>query len=98
MPIVLSDAFRVRTLLTPELTSLIAEKAAALRTEAGLAAILNGIGEGFYAVDREWRFVLFNDEAARYFCRAPADVIGRILWDTFPGSRETGLGQLFHKV
>jgi len=98
MPIVLSDAFRVRTLLTPELTSLIAEKAAALRTEAGLAAILNGIGEGFYAVDREWRFVLFNDEAARYFCRAPADVIGRVLWDTFPGSRETGLGQLFHKV
>ena len=98
MPIVLCDAFRVRPLLTPELTSLIAEKAAALRTEAGLAAILNGIGEGFYAVDREWRFVLFNDEAARYFCRAPADVIGRVLWDTFPGSRETGLGQLFHKV
>ena len=60
MPIVLSDAFRVRALLTPELTSLIAEKVAALRTEAGLATILDGIGEGFYAVDRDWRIILFN--------------------------------------
>ena len=60
MPIVLFDAVRVRALLTPELTSLIADKVAALRTEAGLAAILDGIGEGFYAVDRDWRIILFN--------------------------------------
>ena len=98
MPIVLSDAFRVRALLTPELTSLIADKVAALRTEAGLDAILDGIGEGFYAVDRDWRVILFNEEAARHFRRAPADVVGRVLWETFPGSRETGLGRLFLKV
>jgi len=98
MPIVLSDAFRVRALLTPELTSLIAEKVAALRTEAGLSAILDGIGEGFYALDRDWRFILFNEEAAKHFRRAPADVIGRVLWETFPGSRETELGRLFLKV
>ena len=51
-------------LLTPELQALIAEKVAALRTEAGLAAILDGIGEGFYAVDRDWRLILFNNDAA----------------------------------
>ena len=34
----------------------------------------------------------------KHFRRAPADVIGRILWETFPGSRETGLGRLFLKV
>jgi hypothetical protein len=58
-------------LLTPELQSLIAGKVAALRSEAGLAAILDGIGEGFYAVDGDWRIILFNEEAARHFRRAP---------------------------
>ena len=60
--------------------------------------ILDGIGEGFYAVDREWRIILFNDEAARHFRRAPDDVIGCNLWETFPRARETGLGQLFERT
>jgi PAS domain S-box-containing protein len=85
-------------LFTPELTSLIAEKVAALRTEAGLATILDGIGDGFYAVDRDWRIILFNAEAAKHFRRTPADMLGRILWETIPGARETRLGQLFLKV
>jgi two-component sensor histidine kinase len=82
---------------TPD-KSLIAEKAAALRTEAGLTTILDGIGEGFYAVDRDWRIILFNSEAARHFRRKPQDVLGRILWETFPGTRETGLGRLYFKT
>ena len=98
MPLVLSDAVPVHTLLTAELMPLIAEKVAMLHSEAGLTAILDGIGEGFYAVDRDWRFMLFNEEAAKYFRRAPADVIGRVLWETFPGSRETELGRLFLQV
>jgi PAS domain S-box-containing protein len=81
--------------LDPELKSLIAEKVAALRTEAGLATILDGIGEGFYAVDRDWRIILFNSEAARHFRCAPEDVLGRNLWEAFPGTRETGLGRLY---
>jgi PAS domain S-box-containing protein len=85
-------------LLTPELQSLIAEKVATLRSEAGLAAILDGIGEGFYAVDRDWRIILFNQEAARHFRRPPQDMLGRGLWDALAGARETELGRLFHQV
>lgn len=84
--------------LTPEHKSLIAEKVAALRTEAGLATILDGIGEGFYAVDRDWRIILFNSEAARHFRCKPEDVLGRNLWEAFPGTRETGLGHLYFKT
>jgi PAS domain S-box-containing protein len=74
------------------------DQVAALCTEDGLRTILNGIGEGFYAVDRDWRIILFNDEAAQHFKRAPGDVIGRNLWEAFPRARETGLGQLFLKT
>jgi PAS domain S-box-containing protein len=83
---------------THDLNSLIAEKVAPLRTEAGLATILDGIGDGFYAVDRDWRIILFNEAAAKHFRRAPAEMLGRILWEALPGARETALGQMFLKV
>jgi PAS domain S-box-containing protein len=73
----------------------ISEKLAALCNEAGLTTVLNGIGDGFYAVDCDWRIILFNDEAAQHFRRTPQEVLGRNLWETFPRARETGLGQLF---
>jgi len=73
----------------------ISEKLAALCNEAGLTTVLNGIGDGFYAVDCDWRIILFNDEAAQHFQRTPQEVLGRNLWETFPRARETGLGQLF---
>ena len=63
--------------------------------EAELATILEGIGEGFYSVDQHWIVRRFNDEAARHFGRAPQEVVGRVLWDVFPGARDTPLGQLF---
>jgi PAS domain S-box-containing protein len=78
--------------------SIISDQLTALCTEDGLTTILDGIGEGFYAVDRDWRIILFNNEAAQYFRRAPEEVIGRSLWETFPRARETGLGQLFLKT
>jgi two-component sensor histidine kinase len=73
----------------------LSDKIAALQTGAGLTTILDGIGEGFYALDCDFRFLLFNGEASRYFRVAADDVLGRVIWDVFPGSRETGLGRLF---
>jgi two-component sensor histidine kinase len=73
----------------------VAEKIAALHTEAGLKTVLDGLGEGFYAVDRDWRLILFNSQAAEHFHCAPETVLGRVLWDVFPGTRDTALGQLF---
>jgi two-component sensor histidine kinase len=80
---------------TPELEALIAEKVAALRTEAGLYTILDGLGDGFYALDRDWRIILFNSEAARHFRRPREEMLGRVLWDALPGSLDTALGRLF---
>lgn len=82
---------------TPE-NSLIASKVAALCTAAGLGAILDGIGDGFYAVDRDWRIILFNKEAERHFGRTAGQMLGRKLWELFPGARDTALGKLFVKT
>jgi two-component sensor histidine kinase len=84
-----------RRVTDEQVKSRVGENIAALHTEAGLKTILDGIGEGFYAVDRDWRLVLFNSEAAGFFRCAPESVFGRVLWDVFPGTRDTALGQLF---
>jgi PAS domain S-box-containing protein len=85
-------------LLTPETQAFIADKVAALRTEAGLSTILDGIGEGFYAVDRDWHIILFNNEAGKHFGCAPEQMLGRKLWELFPRARDTGLGRLFDEA
>jgi two-component sensor histidine kinase len=60
-----------------------------------LETILEGIGEGFYSVDGDWRIRHFNSEAARHFRRPAAEMIGRKLWDVFPDAVDTDLGRLF---
>jgi two-component sensor histidine kinase len=84
--------------LTSGPTPSISEQLDGLLTEAGLNTILDGIGEGFYALDRDWRILLFNSEAERHFKVAAKDVLGKVLWDAFPRTRETGLGQLYVRV
>jgi two-component sensor histidine kinase len=60
-----------------------------------LEAILEGIGEGFYSVDGEWRIRHLNSEASRHFRKPASEMIGRRLWDVFPSAVDTDLGRLF---
>ncbi len=69
--------------------------AAAPSNESELKTILEGIGEAFYSLDRDWRIVHFNAEAAKHFRRPASDVVGRRLWDAFPTAVDTDLGRLF---
>src|SRR5215468_5145043 len=49
-----------------------------------LQTIVEGLGQPFYAVDRDWRYTIFNNDAARYFGVRREQVLGRTLWDLFP--------------
>jgi PAS domain S-box-containing protein len=45
--------------------------------------ILASIGEGFVALDREFRYLYVNETAERMFGRSRADLLGRRPWDIF---------------
>ena len=61
-----------------------------LQDDARLAAVVAGIGDVYYVLDREWRVALLNDEAAEnYFERPASEVLGRSLWDLFPGAERS---------
>ena len=63
-----------------------------------LDQVLAGIGQPLYALDREFRFVLFNDEATRYFERPAGQMLGRTLWEVFPDDVDQPRGKLLREA
>ena len=51
--------------------------------------ILESIAEGFFTLDRQWRFDFVNKEAQRILDRRPGDLAGKSLWQEFPGLEGT---------
>jgi PAS domain S-box-containing protein len=52
--------------------------------EARLEAVLESVSEGFYAVDADWKLVVFNRAAEQYFGVTRDRVLGRSLKDLDP--------------
>ena len=46
---------------------------------------LESVSDGFFALDRGWRFTYVNRAAGRLVGIAPADLIGQDFWASFPG-------------
>jgi DNA-binding CsgD family transcriptional regulator/PAS domain-containing protein len=66
--------------------------------EREFEAVLDGMGEAFYSVERDWRVRRFNLGASRHFRRPAATMLGRALWDAFPQALPTDLGRQFCKT
>ncbi len=58
-----------------------------------LSETLESISDGFFALDRDWRFTYLNSQAARWLNRLSQEVIGNTIWEEFPES----VGSLFEK-
>lgn len=63
-------------------------------SDARLAAVLDSIGDVYYALDGQWRLVLFNRRAEEFFGQNREDILGRHIWDLFPQGRATPFGDL----
>jgi PAS domain S-box-containing protein len=46
--------------------------------------ILESISDGFYALDRQWRYTYVNERAARLARRPREELIGSNIWEMFP--------------
>lgn len=52
--------------------------------ERRMRTVLEAVSDGFYAIDADWRLILFNRAAERHFDRSRDEVLGRVMWDVFP--------------
>jgi PAS domain S-box-containing protein len=55
------------------------------RAEERAVTILESITDAFFAVDQDWRFTYVNAQAERVLEQGPGELIGRVLWEAFPG-------------
>lgn len=62
-------------------------------SESRLAAVLEAISDGFYALDSDWRYVIFNRAAEAYFGVSKDLLLGKVMWEVFP----QGIGTPFER-
>ena len=79
-----------------EMTPRVQAEAALREAEARNRALLESIGDGFFALDRGWRFTHLNPQAVRLL-GAPAQ-LGRDVWEAFPGLRGSPFEALYRRV
>jgi PAS domain S-box-containing protein len=61
-------------------------------------AILAGIGEGFFALGPDWRFIAFNPAAEAIFQMPSREVLGKLLWEVSPNIRGTEFERRYRQV
>ena len=61
-----------------------APRSAAHEVVLSVNQILDGLAEGFFALDSNWRFIAFNRAAEAMFEITRAQVLGKLLWEVSP--------------
>ncbi len=67
-------------------------------SEQQLSHTLESITDGFVSFDREWRFTYVNTAAERLLGRSRAQLLGRVVWELFPESKDTQVYRDFHRA
>jgi PAS domain S-box-containing protein len=67
-------------------------------SDARLPAVLEGIGDAFYALDRDWRFTYINRAAEAFHGIPRGQMLGRVIWEFLPWSAGTDLRARFEQV
>ncbi len=60
--------------------------------------ILDSIGDGFFAVDRNWIVTYWNNSAAELMSLPKENVIGNNLWQLFPAAVQAASYQMYHEA
>jgi diguanylate cyclase (GGDEF)-like protein/PAS domain S-box-containing protein len=61
-------------------------------------AILAGITEAFFVLDKSWRFAYVNQAAAQMVGHAPHELLGHRIWDIFPEAVGSKFDRVYHQV
>ncbi|GHE20389.1 hybrid sensor histidine kinase/response regulator [Halomonas urumqiensis] len=57
---------------------------------------LENMSDAFYLLDKDWCFSYLNHQAGHVLRRPAAELLGRNVWDEFPGARDSELWPCYH--
>ena len=66
--------------------------------ESDPRAILESITDAFFALSPDWQFIYVNRQAEALLNRQPGELLGKTLWDEFPGVSGTEFGKTYRRV
>ena len=69
-----------------------------IASESPIRTILESITDGFYVLDRDWRFSYINAAGERILSRMPGDLIGKCVWEEFPGTVGSEFERVYRRV
>jgi PAS domain S-box-containing protein len=72
--------------------------AEARRLADRLSATLDSMTDGVFTLDEEWRFTYMNREAGRLLTRDTTAVVGKRLWEEFPGIETSDVGEAYRRA
>ncbi|KQO86648.1 histidine kinase [Methylobacterium sp. Leaf92] len=78
-----------------ETTAKVKAEEALRASEARASGVLEGMGEGFMLLDRDFRILQMNAEGFRLEERPPGEVLGSSHWEIYPGSEQMPIGQMY---
>ncbi len=73
-------------------------KTALIRSEQHLNDLLSSIQDGFFELDKEWRFAYINQRAARNGDFEPEELIGECIWEKFPHMVNSKFEEMYREV
>ena len=75
-----------------------AAEAATRASEERVRSILESMTDGFFVLDHNWRFSYMNGAGERFLDRTPGDLIGKVLWEEFPGTVGSEFERVYRRV
>jgi len=63
-----------------------------------LESTLEAMSDAFCILDKDWRFLYMNQEAARLMQRSRDELLGARVWDVFPDTVHTVVWDAFHRA
>lgn len=60
--------------------------------------IIESITEGFYQLDKDWRFIKMNSIAEQILGKSKKNLLGRKIWDVFPHTPNDKYPEYFYKA
>ena len=67
-------------------------------TPAHLGDMLDSLSDGFMSLDRLWRFTYLNNTAERYLQQKREDLLGRDIWQCFPGLADSDYARVYRQT
>ncbi|MEG4272168.1 MULTISPECIES: PAS domain S-box protein [unclassified Microcoleus] len=75
-----------------------AAQTAATEAKEQLETVLSSINDGFYILDRDWRYTYANDRYCEMIGMPQSAILGENVWELFPAAVDTDAYVQFHRA